>query len=76
MSFFLGEVYYALESPGDGAVEMATAWFRRKEDIPGYTLPKITGGILREETRILFQAYVTLHNSGAMWEWAKTLSAL
>ena len=42
MSFFIGEVIFALESPGDGAVSMATEWHRKEEDIPGYKLPKIT----------------------------------
>jgi len=44
MSFFLGEIYYALESPGDGAVELVQAWERKEGDIPGYQLPKISGG--------------------------------
>ncbi len=76
MSFFLGEVIYALESPGDGAIAMATSWSRREDDIPGYTLPKIQKGPLREESRALFEDYVASHDSGAMWEWAKTLAAL
>ncbi|MDA9189379.1 nucleoside deaminase [bacterium] len=76
MSFFLGEVYFSLESPGDGAVEMAKKWHREQKDIPGYKLPKITGGILRQESVELFRSYVEKHNSGGMWEWAKTLAAL
>ena len=76
MSFFLGEIYYALESPGDGAVDMAKSWHRKEEDIPGYKLPHIEGGVLRDESVNLFKKYVETHNSGAMWEWAKTLSRL
>lgn len=76
MSFFLGEVYYALESPGDGAVNMAKEFHRKEDDIPGYSLPSIEGGVLREESLNLFKDYVNMHSSGAMWEWAKTLAVL
>ena len=36
MTFFLGELVYGLESPGDGAVEVIQGWARKEEDIPGY----------------------------------------
>ncbi|MGD8398709.1 MAG: nucleoside deaminase, partial [Anaerolineae bacterium] len=58
MSFFLGEIVYGLESPGDGAMGLVQGWARREEDIPGYQLPEITGGLLREESMRLFEAYV------------------
>ncbi len=73
MSFFLGEIYYGLESPGDGAVDLVNAWVRKEEDIPGYQLPRITGGLLREESVKLFETYVSLRPPGPMQEWAKTL---
>jgi tRNA(adenine34) deaminase len=76
MSFFLGEIYYALESPGDGAVNLVKAWDRRQEDIPAYQLPRITGGLLREESIELFQAYVRQSQPGPMRDWAKTLAEL
>jgi tRNA(adenine34) deaminase len=76
MSFFLGEIYYGLESPGDGAVDLVRQWQKKHEDFPGYRAPRITGGILREESIALFQEYVDRHSSGAMWEWAKTLSSM
>jgi tRNA(adenine34) deaminase len=74
MSFFLGEIYYGLESPGDGAVELVQQWGKKHEDFPGYRVPKIEGGILQEESLELFHEYVDRHSSGAMWEWAKTLT--
>jgi tRNA(adenine34) deaminase len=73
MSFFIGGVYYGLESPGDGAVELVRGWPRAEGDFPAYRLPELRGGILREESVELFRAYVERHSSGAMWEWAKTL---
>ena len=76
MSFFLGEIYYGLESPGDGAVNLVKAWVRKEDDIPGYQVPEITGGLLREESIKLFEEYVSLHPPGPMREWAKTLTEL
>lgn len=76
MSFFLGEIVYGHESPGDGAVALVQRWQRREEDFPNYRLPKITGGVLRQEAIALFQEYVARHSSGAMWQWAKTIAAL
>jgi tRNA(adenine34) deaminase len=76
MSFFLGEIVYSLESPGDGAVELVRGWVRREEDIPGYQIPKITGGLLREESIRLFEAYVARREPGPMRDWAETLTRL
>lgn len=76
MSFFLGEIHYGLESPGDGAVEMVKSWMRKEEDIPGYQVPKITGGILREESIDLFDEYIARHDASPMRDWAETLSSL
>jgi tRNA(adenine34) deaminase len=74
MSFFLGELYFGLESPGDGAVGLVKAWSRNDEDIPGYQLPKITGGLLREHSIRLFEKYVSRRPPGPMREWAETLT--
>jgi tRNA(adenine34) deaminase len=76
MSFFLGEVVYALESPGDGAVDLVQGWTRKEEDIPGYQVPGITGGVLRTESIRLFRAYVARHERGPMRDWAETLAHL
>jgi tRNA(adenine34) deaminase len=75
-SFFLGEIVYGMESHGDGAVELVQGWERHQQDMPAYRVPKLTGGILREESIALFREYVAMHSSGAMWEWAKTLAEL
>ena len=76
MSFFLGELVYGLESPGDGAVELVRGWVRKEEDIPGYQIPKITGGLLRTESIRLFEAYVARREPGPMRDWAETLARL
>lgn len=76
MSFFLGEIHFGLESPADGAVNLVKGWARRKNDMPGYQLPRISGGLLREESIALFEKYVSLHAPGPMREWAATLTEL
>jgi Cytosine/adenosine deaminases len=76
MSFFLGEIYYGHECPGDGAVSLVQGWKRKEEDFPAYRVPKITGTVLREECLSLFEEYVARNSGGAMWEWAKAISAL
>lgn len=72
-SCFVGEVYYALESHLDGAVEIARQLQREREGNPGPPWPSIEGGMLREESKALFQNYVSRHSSGAMWRWAQAL---
>jgi len=47
MSFFLGELYYGLESPGDGDGALVQGWQRREADFPAYRLPRLAGGLLR-----------------------------
>jgi tRNA(adenine34) deaminase len=76
MSFFIGEVYYALEAPIDGAVGFAKEFWKGSSEIPAYSLPKIYGGILRNQSQELFAEYTKQNNSGAMYEFAKTLSQL
>jgi tRNA(adenine34) deaminase len=76
MSFFLGEIYYGHECPGDGAVALVQQWQRREQDFPNYRVPRIEGGILRNEAVALFQAYVAGAPPGPMREWARTIADL
>jgi len=76
MSFCLGEIIYSLESPGDGAVKLVETWARKEDDFPGYQTPRITGGILREESIRLFKQYVNRQQPGPMRDWAETLARL
>jgi tRNA(adenine34) deaminase len=76
MSFCLGEVYYGVESPGDGAVALVRQWQRNDQDLPAYRVPHMLGGILRDHAIALFRSYVSRHTSGGMWEWAKTMASL
>lgn len=76
MTFFLGRLTYALESPSDGAVEVVSKWVRPGGDFAEYRLPQIEGGVLRGESLQLFQRYVAMHPPSPMWQWAKSLAEL
>jgi len=75
MSFFIGQVVFGLESPSDGATALVQTWTRKEEDFPGYRVPTIQGGVLREESAALFAEYVARNPSGRFTPWAKALSA-
>jgi tRNA(adenine34) deaminase len=74
MSFFLGELIYALESPSDGAIELIRSWDKKDDDFPTYQIPKVTGNVLSLESIQLFKDYVTRHEAGPMRDWAETLT--
>jgi len=76
MSFFLGEIVYGLESPADGGIGLVQAWPRKEEDLPGYQVPRITGGVLREKSIRLFEEYVAQRPPGPMRDWAESLTRL
>jgi tRNA(adenine34) deaminase len=76
MSFRVGEIYYGLESPGDGAVALAQHWQRDEHAFPAYRLPTIHCGIMRDESRSLFTEYARRHPTGSMGEWARRLAEL
>ena len=57
MSLNIGEIYYALESPSDGAAKLAQDWNPNSEDFAAYKVPKVYGGILREKSKELFRQY-------------------
>lgn len=44
LSFPVGAVHYALESPGDGAVALLDTWKRKQADMPGYGDIVVAGG--------------------------------
>ena len=75
----LGAIVFGLESPTDGGVAAFIEWdkAREAERMPGYVLPKITGGVLREDSAHLFGEYADQANEGSwMSKWARDLSIL
>ncbi len=53
----VSEVYFALESPTDGAAKLYKQWNLNPTDHVGCREIKITGGILQEESRDLFRKF-------------------
>lgn len=77
MSFHVGGICYALESPSDGAVALVQGWARDEAAMPSYRLPAITGGVLRAASAALFRRYADLHpEGGPLSEWALSLASL
>jgi len=77
MSFQLGAIYYALESPSDGAAALTQGWQRDEESFPGYQVPVISGGLLRHASIRLFQRWIERNPPGGpVWEWVKSLADL
>ena len=74
MSFYIGEIYYALEASIDGAVNFATQfWQENKKEMPSYSLPVIHGGLLKSESQDLVREYIKIVPNGPVVEFSKTL---
>lgn len=75
MSFGIGEIYYALEAPLDGAVNLAKQkWNEDIKEYPGYKLPPIYDGVLRDESKQLFRKYVNRNENPPLF--VKNLATL
>lgn len=74
MGFFIGEVYYSVESPIDGAVSLLNGRWRTGTDVlQSYTLPKCYGGILREEGKGLLKKYAEVKKKGPLVDFCNAL---
>ncbi len=76
LSSFVGGVVYAVESPTDGAVELARGWVGAGHHLSGYVFPNVVGGVLRSESRELFRQYVERTDESPLRAWAQTLAEL
>jgi tRNA(adenine34) deaminase len=77
MSFYIGEIYYAIESPVDGATNFAVQfWQDNRKEIPNYNLPGIHGGLLRTQGKDILREYLELVADGPLAEFSKTLIKL
>lgn len=73
IAFGIGKIYYALESPIDGATKLLKHYFDKEEYSIGYNIPDIQGGILREESKDLFKEYLTLDSQNGIAKWTRLL---
>ena len=73
MAFGIGNIYYALESPLDGACKLVNRYFEREEYGLGYSIPEIRSGILREQSIALFKQYLEMNVENGINKWTKLL---
>ena len=62
----VGTVVYGLESPRDGGVAAFERWGESRDanGMRGYVLPRLRGGVLREETALMFREYAGIAEQG------------
>lgn len=72
MALGVREVYFALESPGDGGAGIAASW-PTDPGLAWFAAPVLVGGIRREESRELFHRYCAAAPDSGMRRWAQTL---
>lgn len=74
-SMFVRRIVYALPSEVDGAASVFADWQPRAghPDAGAYAVPTIEGGLCREESLALVQAYVEQGGDGGLQRWAREL---
>ncbi|MDE6990334.1 MAG: nucleoside deaminase [Lachnospiraceae bacterium] len=72
ISSFVGKVYYSLDAPSDGAAKWAVRSWNDFHAASSFCLPEITSGILKAESKALFQRYIDIHTDSQFVEWVKT----
>jgi tRNA(adenine34) deaminase len=75
MTLGVADVFYALESPGDGGAEIAAGW-RNSPDTPFFRVPTMTAGIHRARARDQFRRYCIAAPESGFKAWARTLADL
>lgn len=76
MALGVTEVYFGLESPGDGAATVAANWATNLTMPPSYAAPVVTGGIRREQVLGQFRRYCQIAPESGFRRWAQTLADL
>ncbi|MEV4514211.1 deaminase [Dactylosporangium sp. NPDC049525] len=75
MALGVREVYFALESPRDGAARVAATW-QPDPGMRGHQAPVMHGGIRRAESREQFRRYTATASDSPMRDWARTIADL
>ena len=71
MTFGIGRVHFAIESPIDGGVRLAEEWGRRLGALDGFAVPEISSGFRRDESVALLREFATSRSSGGLWRWTR-----
>lgn len=76
MTAMIGTVVYALESPSDGGVALASAWDRQRmrSAFPGYDFPTLRSGVLREASIATLREFAeTRRRDDGYLRWVRAL---
>ncbi|MEK6406571.1 MAG: nucleoside deaminase [Acidobacteriota bacterium] len=71
MSFCVGRIVYGVGAPADGAVMRLSQVSFGNVTYPEYEMPTIVGGVMRNESRSLFQAFIEQSTDGPMVTFAR-----
>lgn len=71
----VADIYYALESPGDGGAGIAASW-KNDPATPFFVAPHVVGGIRRAQSRELFRRYYEGKPDTMAARWARSLVEL
>lgn len=69
MSFYLGEIYYSLKAPEDGALRLIN-FENFDSDYLQFQKPAISGGYCIERSRALFEKYKSIIREGYLKDFA------
>ena len=74
----IGRVVYALESPSDGGCAAFRWWNANRvaDAMPGYEMPELCSGVLRDESAELFRRFAEESPKGGARDWAAGLARL
>lgn len=78
MSSFVDKIFYSLEAPEDGAIDIVRKGFesRKVSGLSAYRFPEVAGGLLRNESICLFRKFVEINEGKAPTAFAKSLAVL
>ena len=79
ISSFVGKVYYSVEAPDDGSVELISTEYARRKDAgipPQFPFPEVHSGLLREQCIKLFRDFVENNEGKPGVDYAKTIAYL
>ena len=72
MAFFIGEIYYALEAPDDGATRLIE-FDKFDSDFLQFQNPVCQGRILVEEAKELFLEHMRIAEEGPFYDFSKAV---
>ena len=78
MSSFVGKIYYALEAPEDGVIELVRDELEKRNvtGLSAYRFPEVTKGLMREDSIQLFREFVEQNEGKSGVDFARSLAVL